>query len=199
MVKSFAFNSLFTNKTTKDTNGSCSSCTSRIKLHSPSNRNHQENLVFTKTTDEHDATIDFSKGVGLTKSDRLFFEPGYSTKSIMEAAGAKAARKNGTVIGSFQGGVAMAMESRDPYRDFRESMEQMAMAHGVQDWDWLQEMLGWYLRANGKRTHGMILGAFVDLLMSLAKSNCSNLSNHISSCSSCSCFSFEIEEENERR
>jgi hypothetical protein len=31
-------------------------------------------------------------------------------------------------------------------------------------------MLGWYLRANGKKTHGLIIGAFVDLLVALASS-----------------------------
>lgn len=211
MVKSLAFTSFFT-KTTKETNEapwpSCNK--NQIKLHSRSDCGREQNQVFKKkiTDDEQSAaTIDLSKGVGLTESDRLFFEPGYSTKSIMEVAGAKVvlAQKNSTKIGSFEGGVATAMESKDPYRDFRDSMEEMVMAHGEKDWDWLQEMLGWYLRANGKRTHGMILGAFVDLLMSLAiaKSNNSSniLSNHISSCSSCSCFSFEIEEEthHERR
>uniref|UniRef100_A0A0A9GY28 OVATE domain-containing protein n=1 Tax=Arundo donax TaxID=35708 RepID=A0A0A9GY28_ARUDO len=29
-------------------------------------------------------------------------------------------------------------------------------------------MLGWYLRANGKSTHGLIVGAFVDLLVALS-------------------------------
>ncbi|KAF3336508.1 transcription repressor OFP15-like protein [Carex littledalei] len=195
MVKSFGFTSFFT-KTTKDNNEPWPSCKNQ-------NTDCEQNLIFNKITEEHDATFDLSKDVvGLTESDRLFFEPGYGTKSIMEAAGVKVAQKNvySTVTGSFKGGVAMAMESKDPYRDFRESMEQMVRVHGVKDWDWLQEMLGWYLRANGMRTHGIILGAFVDLLMSLAKShNSSNLSNHISSCSSCSCFSFEIEEGIERR
>ncbi|KAJ3687813.1 hypothetical protein LUZ61_016977 [Rhynchospora tenuis] len=193
MAKSLALTSLFT-KTTKDTNGPWPSCKNQI-----SNSDLEQNQTFKKITDEHDATFDMSKEVGLTESDRLFFEQGYTTKSIMEAAGIKVAQKNSTMIGAFRGGVAMAMESKDPYRDFRESMEQMVIAHGVKDWDWLQEMLGWYLRANGKRTHGMILGAFVDLLMNLAKSNSSNLSNHISSCSPCSWFSFEIENESERR
>jgi hypothetical protein len=31
--------------------------------------------------------------------------------------------------------------------------------------------LSWYLRVNGKNNHGFIIGAFVDLLISLAGSN----------------------------
>jgi uncharacterized protein (TIGR01568 family) len=73
-------------------------------------------------------------------------------------------------MAAFGGAIAMSMESENPYRDFRESMEAMVMSHqgGVKDWLWLEEMLGWYLRANGKSTHGLIVGAFVDLLVALS-------------------------------
>ncbi|URE40902.1 atofp18 ofp18 [Musa troglodytarum] len=60
------------------------------------------------------------------------------------------------------------MESEDPYRDFRLSMEEMVVAHGLRDWERLEELLVWYLRVNGKKTHGFIVGAFVDLLAGLA-------------------------------
>jgi uncharacterized protein (TIGR01568 family) len=73
---------------------------------------------------------------------------------------------------AFGGATAMSVESHNPYRDFRESMEAMVMSQlgqegGVKDWRWLEEMLGWYLRANGKTTHGLIVAAFVDLLLAL--------------------------------
>ncbi|EEC79298.1 hypothetical protein OsI_20121 [Oryza sativa Indica Group] len=44
----------------------------------------------------------------------------------------------------------------------------MLPAHGVGDWGWLEAMLGWYLRANGKETHAAIVAAFVDLVVSTA-------------------------------
>ncbi|KAL3755580.1 hypothetical protein ACJRO7_002605 [Eucalyptus globulus] len=60
-----------------------------------------------------------------------------------------------------------AMESRDPYEDFRKSMEEMVEAHGVKgdDWECLEELLCWYLRVNDRDNHGYIYGAFVDLIV----------------------------------
>ncbi|CAA6657106.1 unnamed protein product [Spirodela intermedia] len=60
--------------------------------------------------------------------------------------------------------IPMAMASRDPYRDFRTSMEEMVVAHGLQDWSSLQELLHCYLRLNEKKTHRFIVLAFMDLL-----------------------------------
>ncbi|KAH7685543.1 Ovate protein family C-terminal protein [Dioscorea alata] len=116
---------------------------------------------------------------GLRSADRLFFEPG-GTSSIMEDA--RAAMRV-----PFEGSHAVAMESDDPYHDFRASMEEMVVAHGVKGWGWLEELLGWYLRVNGRKTHGFIVGAFMDLLLMLASPPPST------SCSSTS-FSFEIKE-----
>ncbi|KAL5710466.1 hypothetical protein ACHQM5_021023 [Ranunculus cassubicifolius] len=96
------------------------------------------------------------------RSERLFFEPGDSN-SILE--------KQVKVVSGFlpfKESVVLAMESDDPYVDFRASMEEMVEAHGVQDWDYLEELLAWYLKVNGKKNHGFIVGAFVDLLVGLA-------------------------------
>jgi uncharacterized protein (TIGR01568 family) len=95
---------------------------------------------------------------GIRSSSRLFFEP-EATSSIVKPAAA-----------AFGGATALAIDSADPYGDFRRSMEEMVLSHGgggEDDWGWLEEMLGWYLRANGKKTHGLIVGAFVDLLIAL--------------------------------
>uniref|UniRef100_A0ACD5VXB9 Uncharacterized protein n=1 Tax=Avena sativa TaxID=4498 RepID=A0ACD5VXB9_AVESA len=102
-----------------------------------------------------------SVGGLLRSSDRLLFDPGApgATSSILEKKSATEA---------FVGGLAVALESADPYRDFRASMEEMVAAHGVQGWGWLEEMLGWYLRANGKDTHAAIVAAFVDVIVSIA-------------------------------
>ncbi|KAM0921369.1 hypothetical protein ACQ4PT_006910 [Festuca glaucescens] len=97
---------------------------------------------------------------GIRSSSRLFFEP-EATSSIVNKTEATVA---------FGGASSMAINSVDPYGDFRRSMEEMVLSHGgggQNDWGWLEEMLGWYLRANGKQNHGLIVGAFVDLLVAL--------------------------------
>ncbi|XP_037461676.1 transcription repressor OFP13-like [Triticum dicoccoides] len=117
------------------------------------------------------------------RSGRLFFEPHATpatSSSILDEANLKVKDSDTTTVttccGSgkvdktapFEGATALTMDSSNPYRDFRASMEEMVMSHGVKDWCWLEKMLGWYLRANGKSTHGLIVGAFVDLLVALS-------------------------------
>ncbi|OIW06919.1 hypothetical protein TanjilG_18307 [Lupinus angustifolius] len=110
------------------------------------------------------------------RSERLFFEPG-DTSSILEKAKA--------ISFPFKESVVLAMESEDPYEDFKRSMEEMVESHDVKDWDGLEELLGWYLRVNGKNNHGFIVGAFVDLLISMAASNsCSDSTTYSSAVSS---------------
>ncbi|XP_041027711.1 transcription repressor OFP13-like [Juglans microcarpa x Juglans regia] len=102
------------------------------------------------------------------RSERLFFKPG-ETSSILEEANKG--------LFPFKDSVIVSMESRHPYVDFRKSMEEMVEAQGVKEWEGFEELLCWYLRANGKNNHGYIVGAFVDLLVGLA----------FASSSSCSC------------
>ena len=106
------------------------------------------------------------------RSERLFFEPG-DTNSILEEA------KTGGF--PFKESVELAMESENPYVDFRRSMEEMVESHGLKDWDCLEELLGWYLKVNGKKNHGYIVGAFVDLLCGIAASPCSDSTSSSSS------------------
>ena len=106
------------------------------------------------------------------RSGRLLFEP--EEASSFKASCKPIIIKDTTTTimskqAAFCGATAMSVESQDPYRDFRESMEAMVISQGgVRDWRWLEEMLGWYLRANGKSTHELIVGAFVDLLVALS-------------------------------
>ena len=102
------------------------------------------------------------------RSDRLFFEPD-ETSSIFEAK----ANCCGAIL-PFKDSVLMFMDSKDPFVDFKKSMEEMVEAHGVKDWEGLEELLCWYLKVNGKSNHGYIVGAFVDLLVGLAFANSSN-------------------------
>ncbi|KAF0899557.1 hypothetical protein E2562_020763 [Oryza meyeriana var. granulata] len=88
-------------------------------------------------------------------------------------------KKKAEAAKAFGGATAMAIESSNPYRDFRSSMEAMVKSHGggkLDDWRWLEEMLRWYLRANVKSTHGLIVGAFVDLLVVSASPAASSFS-----------------------
>ncbi|XP_031504589.1 uncharacterized protein LOC116267144 [Nymphaea colorata] len=68
---------------------------------------------------------------------------------------------------TFDESMMMVMDSEDPYKDFRVSMEEMVEAYGLSEWECLEEMLVWYLRANGRSAHRYIMGAFVDLLVSI--------------------------------
>ncbi|TKY50797.1 Transcription repressor OFP13 [Spatholobus suberectus] len=114
------------------------------------------------------------------RSERLFFEPG-DTSSILEKAKASGF--------PFKESVVLAMESEDPYEDFKRSMEEMVESHGVRDWEGLEELLTWYLRVNGKNNHGFIVGAFVDLLFSLAASGSNSCSDSTAYSSAVSSFS----------
>nr|CAB3481792.1 unnamed protein product [Digitaria exilis] len=148
-------------------------------------------------------------------SDRLFFEPEDTssfkasckqpmTKQAVDEDEDKAmtmsSKSAATTEAFFGGGMATSVESQNPYRDFRESMEEMAQGGVNKDWRWLEEMLGWYLRANGKSTHGFIVGAFVDLLVALSTSSPADLSSspttpaaaNCSSSSECSCSSSSL-------
>ncbi|KAE8689573.1 Transcription repressor OFP13 [Hibiscus syriacus] len=103
------------------------------------------------------------------RSERLFFEPGGDTSSILEEA------KTGEAASfPFEESVVLAMESDDPYVDFRRSMEEMVDTHGMKKWEQLEELLGWYLKVNGKNNHGFIISAFIDLLLAITSSSSSS-------------------------
>lgn len=115
------------------------------------------------------------------RSERLLFEPGPTTSSILEVnkqctdfkIGSKDSNK-GDMDGDGNDGlpykesVAMAIDSNDPQGDFKKSMEEMVESHGIKDWECLEELLGWYLRMNGKNHHELIVGAFFELLAGIS-------------------------------
>ncbi|KAL6997985.1 hypothetical protein U1Q18_008109 [Sarracenia purpurea var. burkii] len=93
-------------------------------------------------------------------ADRLFFEPEGTSSMVEEDKKGGFLMKERTVV--------MAMESMNPREDIKTSMAEMVEAHGLKrNWDWgfLEELLSWYLRINGKNNHGYIVRAFVDLLL----------------------------------
>ncbi|KAK9043048.1 hypothetical protein V6N11_071399 [Hibiscus sabdariffa] len=94
------------------------------------------------------------------RSNRLFFEPGNSG-SILEAARFP-----------FEDCVALALETGDPYMDFRVSMEEIVEACELKEQQHLEELLGWYLKMNRKKNHGFIVGAFIDMFATVNSSSC---------------------------
>ncbi|KAG6437205.1 hypothetical protein SASPL_102116 [Salvia splendens] len=104
---------------------------------------------------------DESAVIGGLRSDRLFFDPGETSSILEEAAKAEAFPYGDGVR-------VMAMDSNDPFLDFRSSMAEMVEAHGLKSWGCLEELLTCYLRFNEKDNHGYIVGAFVDLLIHLS-------------------------------
>ncbi|PNT32744.2 hypothetical protein POPTR_006G205500v4 [Populus trichocarpa] len=135
-----------------------------------------ESASFSTASDDQSGAIDPIETVirGL-RSERLFFEPG-ETNSILEEA------KAGDEF-PFKETVVLSMESQDPYLDFKKSMEEMVEAHGLTDWEGLEELLSCYLKVNGESNHGYIVSAFVDLLVGLAFASSSSSSSSITSTS----------------
>nr|XP_043618415.1 transcription repressor OFP13 [Erigeron canadensis] len=109
-------------------------------------------------------------------SERLLFEPGPTTSSILESNkqcidlkigdGVTKSVDNGGI--PYKESVAMAIDTNDPQGDFKKSMEEMVKSHQLKDWECLEELLGWYLRMNGKNHHELIVGAFLDLLAGIS-------------------------------
>ncbi|KAJ8574188.1 hypothetical protein K7X08_025993 [Anisodus acutangulus] len=129
----------------------------------------------TTTINGQDCIEKVIKGLRLEK-ERLFFEP-EKTSSILDYQESKniSASTSTNVVdeGNINNNnnisfIPMGLDSKDPFVDFRESMEEMVEAHGIQDWENLEELLTCYLKVNCKSNHGYIVGAFVDLLVNLA-------------------------------
>ncbi|CAN1133983.1 Transcription repressor OFP13 [Linum perenne] len=117
---------------------------------------------------------------GLKSSERLFFSPGETSSALLQEGkiGEDCEEEGGDLLFSIKGGgggdggggagaVAVTLDSRDPFEDFKISMAEMVEAHGLRDWESLENLLSCYLRVNGKSNHGYIVGAFVDLLVGL--------------------------------
>ena len=110
-------------------------------------------------------------------SNRFFFSSPGRSNSIVESSSSSFSSssltgnsKSPIVVG---GGIPIPTFSPDPYTDFRRSMQEMVESHNHRitdlrsSWDYLHELLTCYLALNPKSTHKFIMGAFVDLLISL--------------------------------
>ncbi|KAM0864762.1 hypothetical protein ACQ4PT_043715 [Festuca glaucescens] len=132
---------------------------------------------FSTTTASEEWSEAVIRSLGRTSTDRFFVDPGPASNSIMALSPGKSSAAGATSEETaapsepsslVEESVAVAVDSEDPYGDFRASMEEMVAAHGLRGWDALEELLVWYLRINGKHNHALIVGAFVDLLVGLA-------------------------------
>ncbi|KAF4402826.1 hypothetical protein G4B88_010278 [Cannabis sativa] len=87
------------------------------------------------------------EGLRSTDESRLFFEPGEanSTASILEESISSVDNNNNIKrlekVIPYKESVALSMESRNPYLDFKQSMEEMVEAHGLKGWESLEELL----------------------------------------------------------
>ncbi|KAI3939161.1 hypothetical protein MKX01_002029 [Papaver californicum] len=151
--------------------------------------NSSESGSFSTISEDHhhNGEESFEMVIRGLRSERLFFEPSTDTNSLFEES--KQIRITNEEL-RLKESVVMAMDSEDPYVDFRISMEEMVEAHELKDWDCLEELLSWYLKVNGKKNHGFIVSAFVDLLVSIAaKSTNEETKNKSSSSPTCSSLS----------
>ncbi|KAH6806352.1 hypothetical protein C2S51_031183 [Perilla frutescens var. frutescens] len=127
---------------------------------------HSSNNCASFSTDDEDTAAPSLEVMISTVrlSERLFFEP-EETSSIVNIN--KDSKNGNSKFFPFKDSVAMALESDDPYLDFKKSMEEMVESNEglLKDWDCLEELLLWYLKMNGKINHRFIVGAFVDLLV----------------------------------
>lgn len=131
----------------------------------------REILQYNSGTTSSSSTSSTKSESNPVASERFFFSP-HNTKDIMEESKSerKSLRKlsligHKTKLSFSAENTTMAMESYNPYRDFRKSMEEMVTAYELREWSQLQELLHCYLRLNERKTHKVIVIAFVDLLM----------------------------------
>ncbi|XP_041997352.1 transcription repressor OFP13-like [Salvia splendens] len=133
---------------------------------------------------QHAASNRESAVVSGLRSERLFFEPGATSSALAEAELGGGDRESERGGGS---ALVVAMNSRDPFLDFRASMAEMVEGGGERDWGFLEELLEWYLRVNDESNHGYIVDAFVDLVMDeYSSSSSSSIATDSSSSSSSS-------------
>ncbi|CAN8316594.1 unnamed protein product [Cochlearia groenlandica] len=108
---------------------------------------------------------------GLKSSKRLFFESKGDSNSILEVATTRQEQEqeeDQEQEEEQEGFMLLSLESKDPYTDFKRSMEEMVETHALhRDWKSLEKLLFEFLKVNAKTSHRYIFAAFVDLLLNL--------------------------------
>ncbi|CAO2183491.1 unnamed protein product [Urochloa humidicola] len=106
-----------------------------------------------------------SPGTSASHADET--QPTVETSSSLESVAEDT--KEETMIGEESGdNTAIVVFSMDPYTDFKRSMRNMIKMHHGRvsqplDWDFLEELLFYYLQLNDQAVHKHILKAFADL------------------------------------
>ncbi|VAH82127.1 unnamed protein product [Triticum turgidum subsp. durum] len=134
------------------------------------------NASSTSTTTAFTATtLGGRSGTTATSADSASWGPAsFTNNSLYEDPAARAAWDGG--VGGGHGeqdaeaygrvareSVPVAVESAEPYEDFRESMVQMVVEKEIYAWDDLNDLLTQFLTLNSPRHHPLILHAFADL------------------------------------
>ncbi|XP_015079673.1 transcription repressor OFP18-like [Solanum pennellii] len=70
----------------------------------------------------------------------------------------------------FKDCLLLAVETENPRMDFLHSMEQMTKVYGAQrgdmvDWEFMEELLTWFLKINNMKNQHFIVAAFIDLCL----------------------------------
>uniref|UniRef100_A0A0D3EWM7 Transcription repressor n=1 Tax=Oryza barthii TaxID=65489 RepID=A0A0D3EWM7_9ORYZ len=113
------------------------------------------NASSTSTTTAFTAT---TGGAGTaTSTDSSWGPASFTTNSLFEEPAAAQQEQEQLEA------VAVAVESAEPYEDFRESMVQMVVEKEIYAWDDLNDLLHQFLSLNSPRHHPLILHAFADL------------------------------------
>ncbi|KAL4015575.1 hypothetical protein IC575_023163 [Cucumis melo] len=151
--------------------------------------NSSDSVSATNSTPAMDSEESLETVVRGARSERLFFEPDDTSSILEKSKPIESVETDELPRSGFKESLIVSIESENPYEDFRKSMGEMVESHGVKDWDGLEELLGWYLKANWKNNHRFIIGAFVDLLIHilLASSSSSSSASTSSSSSSSLC------------
>ncbi|KAL5975142.1 hypothetical protein ACLOJK_031821 [Asimina triloba] len=102
----------------------------------------------------------------LRPSQRFFVSP-CTSNSLAEEAAESSRPSSEDLPGE---SIAVLTYTRDPYDDFRRSMQEIVEARQVDrreplDWDFMEDLLFCYLNLNEKKAHKYILGAFVDVMV----------------------------------
>ncbi|CAL9173214.1 unnamed protein product [Musa hybrid cultivar] len=118
-------------------------------------------------------------------TERFFVSPATSNSLLRDARPSAAASSSSPSCSSSSctsdprpavpgGGVAVMTYSKDPYDDFRRSMQDMVEARHLDpnrasDWDFMEELLFCYLELNDRNVHKDILRAFTDVTVSVRR------------------------------
>ncbi|KAG1367611.1 transcription repressor OFP14 [Cocos nucifera] len=135
-------------------------------FHSLYYREEDDNREFSSESPSYDT--DPPAGT-IRSSERFFVSPGTSNPLLDEARPSAATSSSSSSSPAVPGdGVVVTTFSKDPYDDFRRSMQEMVDSrhvdpHQTLDWDFMEELLFCYLELNDRSVHKYILRAFTNM------------------------------------